>query len=278
MQARTAKDITMALRGIQAARDLHELEGAELALKTSVPPSFLGGSSVQDLLYSPTGARKRARLRKALQAAGIKRVPLAVSEKREPSSTHPVKAPKLEDLFGGELGNSIETAFRHMGIAEQEISEAMRRHPSQAALINSQFITLATPKVLENKHDEMYKWHVYELLERVHSHQPLKYATKAEMLAHLSEMSLKAPLRQEWAMVYERLFNELFPQHFRAMFGRDALTRESWPGQYAEDLEKMRGTFRVESRKLQPVKPVTKLSGQAKAKPGSKYKTLLDYF
>ena len=142
----------------------------------------------------------------------------------------------LELLGGG--GDRIRRAFEFMGLAEEEIAAAMKRHPARASEVNAAFRILCPTMQMTSLVPGVYLAHVRELLERVASGEDARPATRAEALCVLQETSLKAPLGQAAALLYERLFAEVVPGVFA-----DEVHRAPWPEAVAEVLHDLRRRF-----------------------------------
>jgi hypothetical protein len=129
----------------------------------------------------------------------------------------------------------------------------------------------------------VYSWHAWELLDRVVKKQEVKLATKAEIMMHLANASIKVKPRAKYAMAYHRLFRELFPSEYPKLFGTREVPKEEWPNQYLEVMSEMQHTFRVPGRHVViktalPEKELRKGVMPAKPKMPKGQKSLLDYF
>lgn len=120
--------------------------------------------------------------------------------------------------------SALSYAFKMMDIAEEEIA----RSGVDA------FAYLCPPPALRNFHEDLYRSHAKELIERCKAELPLEVGTKAEVLAFLSELSLKAPLNNEHAALMSSLYNELFPNN-----SIDAI-KEPWTDSNKELLAELR--------------------------------------
>jgi len=117
-----------------------------------------------------------------------------------------MNASKLLNEVGlGGLG----AIFGDMSIAEGEIKKAQTRHPEQADAIWNTFRSLQRPVVLTGKAVTLYQAHCAELLDRVASGGDVDFATKAEVVAVLSDATLRTRLRAPAEHLYQRLFSEL---------------------------------------------------------------------
>ena len=106
------------------------------------------------------------------------------------------------------LGSSIASVFGDMAISEDEIAKAQKRHPEHAEVIWNQFKYLYRPAPLRNKAEELYRAHCREILERLGENQTAP--TKAQVIGVLADISLTAPLQHDAAVLYYRLFVEVF--------------------------------------------------------------------
>jgi len=112
----------------------------------------------------------------------------------------------------GSIGNAISRAFEMMSIAEEVISEFIRRNPEHREQINQSFSILRWSS--ENTiNDDLYRSHVSELLERVVNGQELGMPTTAEKVMVIHYTSLKAPLSVQFTVLYEELFRQALPKY-----------------------------------------------------------------
>lgn len=148
----------------------------------------------------------------------------------------------LERLMkaGGPELNAFKRTFQLIAIAEEEIERAGGRANPKAWGLFSKL----QPGVLASYElDDLYRRHCRELIERAQNGEDLSPATGPEVLAHLSQMSLRVPFNNDFAMVFELLYEEVAG---KAVPGE--APRESWPGRASELLEEMRRKFRVHDR------------------------------
>lgn len=135
----------------------------------------------------------------------------------EPNEGAPAAAAALLDLIGGRIGSVVSATFRRMEIAEKEIADGCRRHPSRADAIFESFKHLVPPPLLRDLGDELYRLHCQELIERVGKGRDLRPGTAAEVVAALSGLSQMAPPTREQTLLYMKLFDELFPERAAAI-------------------------------------------------------------
>jgi hypothetical protein len=97
------------------------------------------------------------------------------------------------------------------------------------------WMALHPPMGLVGRTEAMYRSHVRELLARAESCNDLDVITDAEILAGLSNASLKAPLNQPGALLYHHLFRTIFGEevHDKILDGTPP-PEPSWPMQLQE--------------------------------------------
>lgn len=118
---------------------------------------------------------------------------------------------RSDALFGiFESGSAIASAFRRMGIAEEEIDVAKKRWPRRRTVIHGAFRFLCASH-LGRFSDEVYRAHAREIIGRVMRGEDLKPGTDAEILVLLSEASLVAPLASDYAFAMSHVFHRVFP-------------------------------------------------------------------
>jgi hypothetical protein len=144
----------------------------------------------------------------------------------------------LEALLPDGSVGVIGRTFDLMAVAEREIARARRKHRTRrtSELLNGSFLMLQ-PGELSRYSDELYAAHCRELLERVVKGDDPRPGTRAEMLAALSEASLKAPLERNAHTAMEHLFAQCFPGNALSAGGHSP--GEQWPGAVAELLRGM---------------------------------------
>lgn len=111
----------------------------------------------------------------------------------------------LQDVFDnfGPVKNVFTRAFEDMAIAEEEIRRAKQVHPEHSEDMEKAFILLKRTDVL--KSEELYRRHMREILKRVANGQDCRLATKAEVLASLSEFSLQQVVNKAGSLVMAQL-------------------------------------------------------------------------
>jgi len=118
------------------------------------------------------------------------------------------------DAMAPILGENIASLFRLMGIAEEEIAEAIKRHPLEAIQINRAFSVLCPRmNLFAHKTQELYRHHAREILERVRSGEDTRPGTKAEVLAALAESSFASVLNESAHVLADRLMADIFPEY-----------------------------------------------------------------
>jgi hypothetical protein len=117
----------------------------------------------------------------------------------------------LDELLGG-LAGTLGGLFRQMEWAEDEIAQAMQRHPAHSEVINEAFGILM-PSLDLMSTEFVYRSHVRELLERLATGGDTRLATNAEVACACSEISQVAPMKPAGALVYMRAWRAAFPEH-----------------------------------------------------------------
>lgn len=157
----------------------------------------------------------------------------------------------LGELMGPGVERATKEAFEFMEVAEDEIAAAKERHPLQAPVLHKCFITLRPHgDLFRGKGDILYRAHCRELLDRVAEGGDFQEATKAELCAILCELSFNAPLEQNAAALYMRVFRDLFPD--KAFADDDYLYQGSWAGAVEELEGKFRRKLRRELKRVPP--------------------------
>jgi hypothetical protein len=142
---------------------------------------------------------------------------------------------ELVDQVLGPMGSLLDSLFKQMEIAEDEIAAAKERWPDSRDELHDSFKLLQPEAgMFERLNEGLYRQHCRELLERVAngaSRNELALGTKAEVLRLMSEWSLENSPGHEASALMAWLFSELFP----GALGDDApSTPEPWEGRNAE--------------------------------------------
>lgn len=124
------------------------------------------------------------------------------------AATVDVKPFALELL--GSNGSVIGRTFHLMGIAEDVIATAKRRYPFRVNEVDEIFGKACPPEGMTSTCDDVYRAHVTELCVRAGQGLP-SAVTNAHAVIVLAEISLKAPLRREFANAYAIAFKAAFP-------------------------------------------------------------------
>lgn len=147
----------------------------------------------------------------------------------------------LASLLPPSLARAAVSTFQLIDIADEEITASKRRHPKRVDEINAVFAHLFPPARFKELDPRVYRHHVRELVERAAgaddhgSATPMTLATAAEVLVTLMEQSLRAPLAQQYAALYETLFLQVMGAKVPG-----EPVREPWPGASAELLAALR--------------------------------------
>jgi hypothetical protein len=157
----------------------------------------------------------------------------------------------LGSLVSGDVRVRIRATFDMMGIAEEEIADAMRAARTRwvRARLDASFGVLTPPPAMVGKASALYVYHVREMLARVASGADTRPGTDAEVLVGLLAASVVAPLDGTGTMLAEKLFRRVFPDAERVL-GPGTGTHETYPGEMAARLEEARRVCRVDDRLL----------------------------
>jgi hypothetical protein len=121
----------------------------------------------------------------------------------------PAAPPGLDELVQ-QTRSQLGSIFEQMEWAEDEIEQAQRRHPAQAALLWTTFRLLVPTRDIMRT-EFVYRSHSRELLERVAAGKDTRPGTYAEMAIACCETSLLAPLSTAGAGFYMRVWAKAFP-------------------------------------------------------------------
>ncbi|WP_203790999.1 hypothetical protein [Paractinoplanes rishiriensis] len=101
-----------------------------------------------------------------------------------------------------------------MDWADDEITEASRRHPAQADLLFHAFSLLLPRQIGAGMGTEfVYRGHVRELLQRVAVGEDLRLATATEICLTLAQVSAVTPMHGAGAGLYFRMWLAAFGDH-----------------------------------------------------------------
>ena len=126
------------------------------------------------------------------------------------------KAQDLATFLKKYTGNNrkvveIVTVLECSIIADRTIREMQEVYPDFAGIIDQSFEALTPTEPLMDKSPELYEAHRKELIVRRISGENIKSATDAEIIAAISDLSLRAPLIRDCVYVMQKLFKKLFP-------------------------------------------------------------------
>lgn len=111
---------------------------------------------------------------------------------------------------GAHFGRVLDTCFAQMEWADDEITQAQKRHPESASNLWNAFLLIrGTHELMSTEY--VYRAHARELLERVHADEDCRPPTDVEIVCALSDASLPAPLDTAAVTLYMRLFARVFP-------------------------------------------------------------------
>jgi len=111
----------------------------------------------------------------------------------------------------------IVTVFECSMIADRTVRKMQEVYPDFADIIDQTFETLTPTEPLMDKSPELYEAHCKELIVRRISGENIKSATDAEIIAAISDLSLKAPLKRDCVYVMQKLFSKLFPGQLQGL-------------------------------------------------------------
>jgi hypothetical protein len=138
------------------------------------------------------------------------------------------------ELFA-EVTDLLSSGFGQTDWAEDEVQQAMRRHPAKADEIWHSF-GLLKPTHERLSYELVYRAHCREILDRVAARADTRPGTAAEVCVACSAASLVAPLGSAVAGLYGRMFSAAFPQ-LPPMFGDRQGYHEALEGGAIDELE-----------------------------------------
>lgn len=148
----------------------------------------------------------------------------------------------INTVVGGPALSTVNRTFACMAIAEDVIATS-GCSPAQGS---EAFRVMCPSPVLRGKDPSVYRAHCDELIDRVLNGQSTDPATEAEVLCHLLDAALTAPLNAAGCALADHLFRRVMPGH--VMLGEPL--REVYEGQVAQDLAEARRRCAPKSRAL----------------------------
>ena len=143
--------------------------------------------------------------------------------------------------------DALVGVFAELEAAEEVIVAAQTKYPDKEKELSDLFLALLPPKIFAGKRPRLYNAHCKELVERVANgvgdSKGIALATKAEVVALLSELSLAAPLKHDYVVLYETLFTEIFGDKVADKIFDYGIMRESYKGACDELLNKIRSKY-----------------------------------
>jgi len=128
----------------------------------------------------------------------------------------------VRPILGAPLTGAIGRAFHFMEVAEDEIARACAgKRGKLRERVHGSFRHLA-PGPLIGLCDDVYRHHCREIIERVARAEDVRPATKAEVMALISQASLAAPPTHVAGALMLRIFNEVFPENPQPVDGHFA--------------------------------------------------------
>jgi hypothetical protein len=165
-------------------------------------------------------------------------------KKQEPKEENPDKKINVIDIASVYecLGSAnIQNMFSCMEKAEKMIRAWKQKYPEKKTQIHDMFQFLMPTHDMHMLTARVFESHCSELLERRRCGFDLRPATRAELIAILSGMSLKVPLARNYAYLFTALFNDVFGTNKK-------IGGEAYPGERVELENRMRKKFREEWR------------------------------
>jgi hypothetical protein len=150
----------------------------------------------------------------------------------------------MQEAIAEILGRDLVGIFGLMEVAEEELARA---GDSPGA-----FLLLRPTLNMSQRRSELYRAHCRELLQRladgVKPGRAMAQATDAEIVLGLAATCERAPLRHEYAVVYQVCFGRIFPEKVEEMqleteldlYERDTVLVEVRDGMRDRDREKWR--------------------------------------
>jgi hypothetical protein len=107
-----------------------------------------------------------------------------------------------------------DTGLTSVGLAEDEIEQAIKRHPDAENDLYHSF-NLLVPTIISPAWsvEFVYRGHCRELLERIATGQDARLGTAAECAIAIAEVSMAVPLHGARAGFYQRMWSQAFPDH-----------------------------------------------------------------
>jgi hypothetical protein len=147
-----------------------------------------------------------------------------------------------------DITHAMEDVSRQLEWAEDEIGQAMQRHPSQRDVLYHSF-SLLRPTHEFMSTEFVYRSHCREILERLVADADTRPGTAAEVCCICCDMSLRVPLRSPAAGLYLRMWTAAFPD--QPMFAEPSQHHEALEASTIDDLETtLRRKLTVKSRTL----------------------------
>jgi hypothetical protein len=151
------------------------------------------------------------------------------------------------ELLGAPFREVVD-ALAQVQWAEEEITDACRRHPAVADRLFHAF-PLLVPTAPSMRTEMVYRVHCREILERLASGVDTRPGTDAEMAITCCEMSQRAPMSTAGAATYMRVWRRAFP--CTDVFDEHAVHYEHVAGAEADRLEReMRHKLAAPGRRL----------------------------
>ena len=135
------------------------------------------------------------------------------------------------------LASTAARVFELVKVAEEELEAAKKRHPGKAPEVHRAF-RLIEPGGLLWLDDEVFRAHARELIQRVVDGKDTRLGTRAEVIAALSEASLRAPLPRDETELMAKIATRIFPEKKKEFGYRK--NHESYKGSTDELLRKFR--------------------------------------
>jgi len=156
--------------------------------------------------------------------------------------------PRVTELLGVGLSNVVESAFRHMAIAEEEIARARGTDETDRDDPVWNAFTL-----LRATHDRMatefvYRSHCRELLARVRDGEDTRPGTDAEIAVAIGDASMSVPLHGAVVGLQFRLFKRAFPEQYETLVADGEIEADHYERMYGSELDEWERKLRHRAR------------------------------
>ncbi|ONH52920.1 hypothetical protein CcI49_32845 [Frankia sp. CcI49] len=159
---------------------------------------------------------------------------------------------KIDQLVAGYI-NLVTTAMSALDWAEEEITQAIARHPRKRDQLFHSYPALVPTTILFPV-EFVYRGHFREILERVATGKDARPGTAAEACCLLTEVSKSTPFPSYGYGLYFRLWAKAFPDHATIAADSQIGHYEALFGPKIDELEgDIRKDLTVQDRQLGPI-------------------------